>query len=1179
MLRVVTVSLVALLWAAGLICAEDPVVTFDVTTTLAEVGRTRAIAFRTTAAAETDRALALADIDATVLEVTRAPMVLAGQTLGWMRVRGVRPGATQVRLGGAVLRVEVVPRRAGPDSSMAGRPRIVGPADGAVVWGRFAAGVEIDDLEPAPGSSVELRLSTGQRLPPEEDGFPACGPLRRCVFAIDAEKLAAGECFLQAVVSLADGTEQVGERVRVHVVHPSADRVHGVEAEDPGDVVRPERVGKERPLVLVDPQASGDEYVSNAGARPAVCVPFTAAVAGEFQVFMTARGTWAGGALPSVGLTVDNGDQPLTNGALVCERWHRLALGVPIRLEAGAHVLVPWYMNDFGAGALADRNLYLDRIEVLAIDEVRAGAPTDSAEGAMQSMTGMAAAETGEVRLAWAGALHNMQVTGTFEARALCAWTGRGKTPPPWVTLCINGRPVERQRSAAPRFWIDPGALVAGENTLQLRAGSAVTAEVVVTWRGVEAAPPRGVHRVTVYDEGWDDEARKRLGARRDPPELRCLDFSSNGAAALALPDDWTGAWDVWLEALGDHYQGPPIATVTLRAGGSEVAVGQANAPGNWDPVAAGRVTLPSGPKHLVIAFANDLFEKGKGDRNLAVQAVLLREVGVEDRVAPRVEVRYPAPGQELWELDAVVAEVAEDRDLARLELLVDGAPQFVQDGNRRLGRFVLPLVLRGVPPGEHEVAVRARDQAGHAATTAPVRIRVLAAAPAAPGPYARAVRLLDRFAFGPEARELAAVLTQGETAWLTERLGAGPDDPGERSAWDHSLLFYPNERNAGDVQGRVILHALTTQNPVRARLLAWVENHFSTWMRKTQPELEWPEHERFWRLGAAPFGELLAASATSPGMLRYLDQQQSLARRLNENYAREILELHTVGVDGGYAQADVTALAHLLTGWTFCEEGDGHSGGPGRRRAFRYDPQLNEGEARVCFGVRYPRAAPAERYDRARSALEVFAAHPATARFVCGKLVAHYAGPDVAGPIIDDLARVFLSSHGDLRAVLTALAAHPALAAAPPRIATPFDYAIRLSRVCGIAQPGAVQEFLQRSAMGVFERSTPDGYPEEDAAWSSTNAMLQRWRLARRADWALVRLLPPDRMNRLNTKDAAVDAQAADLLAARLLGRLPSEHSRRALLDVLQATDGNGYERARAAAVLLAQLPEANVR
>ena len=380
----------------------------------------------------------------------------------------------------------------------------------------------------------------------------------------------------------------------------------------------------------------------------------------------------------------------------------------------------------------------------------------------------------------------------------------------------------------------------------------------------------------------------------------------------------------------------------------------------------------------------------------------------------------------------------------------------------------------------------------------------------------------------------------------------------------------------------RAISHLLVTPNPVRARFVLWAQNHFSTWIRKTEGNRKWDEHVAFCRLGPAPFDQLLLASAQSPAMLKYLDQETSVAGRLNENYAREIMELHTLGVDGGYSQRDVTNLAGLLTGWTASYEGDGRSGGQAAQRfTFRFDPRLSDGRATRVIGMKFPEAAPSQRYDRILVALETLAAHPSTARFVSRKLAEHYVRVPAPQDLVDDLAAVFLETGGDMSALLAAMAEHPAFwdEASSERIAPPLDYAVRLCRVTAHHQPWKLADYLQRSGHALFDHAAPDGYPQADEAYTDSNALVQRWRFARDLGWQLAGLVPGGWRYSGGLAEDDWAQRVIDVIAVRVTGRVLSEDSNRAALDLLAQSTGNRDERVRLAGTFIAQLPEANLR
>lgn len=1153
---------------------------FPSSRTRIEVGETRTLQFRATPpAAET------ATLDADVrpegmIEVVEPPTVLRGESAGYVRIRGLRPGKAQLRLAGkGTLAVEVIAARtAGSREAI----RITTPVPGSYVWGTFVAGVEVTDGNVDPGT-VRLLLPDGQRLEPLSISPPEQGPTRRLVFEVDASRLPIG---MRKLVAVGPGVES--EPVTLCSIQPGANDLFAGECEAFLDSPRPERRGAHPPRTGSKPDASGGQFVLNASAHPAWCLSREIKEPGLYQMMIVARGTYAGGAYPSVGLCLDNTENPVTSARLVSETWHRVPVGRPVALEAGARTLTVLFMNDFYAEKLADRNLYLDRFEL-----ARVGGASDTvaeAGGAMMAgaMMQEGAGNAGSLRVAFTRPLHNQPVTGRIAVEGYCHWQDPAKSPPPHVTLLLNGKAIAAQQSADPWFWIDTTSLRKGTNSIQLVAtdasGSTATTPVQIVDLPLSAAwppLPRAFHRFAVHGDGWDESMKKLLNDHNLPKGHTVAAFASNGSAALTLPESLVGEFDLYLEARGEELRGPPVAVVSLETGATPQVITNLPVSGWWNTRPAGRVSLPEGPKRLHIAFTNDLCEAKVGDRNLWLKSVLLQQPNdALDRSAPRVKLLYPKPNHAVFGADAVVAEAFDDRQLEIVDVWIDGKPQQLNfTSPSGLGAFTFPLVTRGLAPGRHRLMVVAHDREGNLGESEEIWFVVADRPPREPGTYARAVRLLKRFGYGVEPDELAAVLTLGERRWLEKRLREPFDSPAEQAALGLAWARFPEEYNEYHVRHRVAQQLVLSDNPVRTRFVMWAQNHFSTWIRKTEAGPKWDEHLRFAQLGPARFGELLHTSATSPAMLLYLDQQRSFANAINENYAREIMELHTLGVDGGYTQADVTSLARLLTGWMLVEEATGNGGR--KAREFCFDPALNDGSAQRVLGVSFPEAPPASRHLRIEQALEILASHPSTARHVTRKLAEHYVATPAPGQLVDDLARVFLETGGDMAEVLVALASHPEFwrADLPPRIATPIDFSVGFSRVCRESSPWTVCDFLQRSGMGLFDRAQPDGYPDEDEAYADSNSLLQRWKIVNQAQWALNRLVPDAWRSRGALDEAAWQQRVVDVAAVRLTGFPLSERSNQAALEAFAAGKGQPWERTMQTAVFVAQLPEANLR
>ncbi|MEO8024414.1 DUF1800 domain-containing protein [Polaromonas sp.] len=237
-------------------------------------------------------------------------------------------------------------------------------------------------------------------------------------------------------------------------------------------------------------------------------------------------------------------------------------------------------------------------------------------------------------------------------------------------------------------------------------------------------------------------------------------------------------------------------------------------------------------------------------------------------------------------------------------------------------------------------------------------------------------------------------------------------------------------------------------------------------------------------------FEDLLLASAQHPAMLLYLDQAQSNSRGLNENYARELMELHTLGVNGGYTQNDVRELARILTGWTVnLRSGEG----------FRFAERLHDHGDKTLLGRGYADQGMAE----GEQAIRFLARHPATARRIATRLASFFVADKPSPALVDRLSKTFLATQGDIRAVMRTLVAAPEFWAADKQLfKTPLDYACSALTVAGGAKErrDIVQAlgFLTQAGQPMHGWQTPDGYKTDAATWLAPEA------LTRRADYAM---------------------------------------------------------------------------
>ena len=241
-------------------------------------------------------------------------------------------------------------------------------------------------------------------------------------------------------------------------------------------------------------------------------------------------------------------------------------------------------------------------------------------------------------------------------------------------------------------------------------------------------------------------------------------------------------------------------------------------------------------------------------------------------------------------------------------------------------------------------------------------------------------------------------------------------------------------------------------------------------------------------------FRELLHASAKSPSMLFYLDNFFNVATAPNENYARELMELHTLGVDGGYTETDVKEVARCFTGWTFSFPPAVDYG------TFVYNPAAHDTGTKVVLG----NTLSSGDITDAEQVLDILAAHPSTAHFIATRLCQRFISdtPDQAG--IDAVAVAFTQSSGDIKTTLRALFASAAFRnSADLKFTRPSEYLTGVVRTLApdtsYPTDNGQLMFFAQSSLGQlpFYWPTPDGYPDEQSYWASTGGMLNRWRLS----------------------------------------------------------------------------------
>ncbi len=325
---------------------------------------------------------------------------------------------------------------------------------------------------------------------------------------------------------------------------------------------------------------------------------------------------------------------------------------------------------------------------------------------------------------------------------------------------------------------------------------------------------------------------------------------------------------------------------------------------------------------------------------------------------------------------------------------------------------------------------------------------------------------------------------------------GSAPPAPARQPPPEPPL---PQRTYREEVLGR--FHAmLEPLGGLPERLVAFWSNHFAVSVNKGNTVRTFAgllEREAIRPHVHGRFADMLLAVETHPAMIFFLDQQQSLgpnsragARRgrgLNENLAREIMELHTLGVAGGYTQADVTALAHIITGWTLAPP-NGQEGIPG---TFRFNANMHEPGEHLLLGKRYGESG----FERGKAALADLARHPSTAQHIARKLTRHFVADEPPASMVARLAKVFRDTDGDLQALSFALLESPeAWSAAATKMRSPQEFLVASARALG-RKPEIGQILGPLNAMGhpIWQPGGPNGFPDSVAAWASPEGLKTR--------------------------------------------------------------------------------------
>ncbi len=453
-----------------------------------------------------------------------------------------------------------------------------------------------------------------------------------------------------------------------------------------------------------------------------------------------------------------------------------------------------------------------------------------------------------------------------------------------------------------------------------------------------------------------------------------------------------------------------------------------------------------------------------------------------------------------------------------------------------------------------------------------------------------KVIHFLNRISFGPTAAEAERVNRIGIRAYLEEQLAPEniPDSLVEEKTSGLKTMrlnsrelfeLYPppkiaaergmamaGEMNAPrfiilELQQARLLRAVHSQRQLYEVMVDFWNNHFNIFAAKGADRWLTTAYDRdtIRPHALGKFRDLLLATAQSPAMLFYLDNWLSVSpngavarlaanarrRGINENYAREIMELHTLGVDGGYTQQDVREVARCFTGWTLVR--------PRGDAEFRFEPRLHDQGAKTVLGTRL---AAGGGMDDGTKVIDLLARHPSTARFIATKLSRRFVADDPPASLVSRAAEAFRRSDGDIRTVIRSIVESPEFyspEAYRAKVKKPLEYVASALRVTGADTKVTPQllRYLGRMGEPLFLAQPPTGYPDAGASWVSPDMLLTRMNFAtdlvgNRLDGArvqstawrdtqpFVRLIAPDSLSSA-TRAALAETEGPDALALLL--------------------------------------------
>ncbi len=375
-----------------------------------------------------------------------------------------------------------------------------------------------------------------------------------------------------------------------------------------------------------------------------------------------------------------------------------------------------------------------------------------------------------------------------------------------------------------------------------------------------------------------------------------------------------------------------------------------------------------------------------------------------------------------------------------------------------------------------------------------------------APQPRSKESHLIERLTFGVTPELYTRVSKIGTAAFIAQQLR--PDALDDTWLEDYLQPFAEDLNTNGGVLfkkradrkglrqmlvGVNIARAVRSERQLYERMTQFWGNHFYIYFEK--------QHCAYYKIDddrdvirpytLAKFRQLLGASAHSPAMLVFLDNAESTRNVPNENYAREMLELHTLGVEGGYTESDVKEVARCFTGWSI--QRDPATG----TTSYQFKARQHDDAAKIVLDTTISSGGELD----GETVLDLVAAHPSTAHFVSRKIARRFVSDNPPAALVERLANTFQQSSGDIPALLDDLFAADEFWNAPPKLKQPFEYMVSVMRALNVElRPdkqvlNGLDGLLNTMGNVPFQWPAPNGYPDVAGVWQSS--LLVRWKIA----------------------------------------------------------------------------------